>query len=81
MALSWQADIGANGYNVWYVESKQDIDSARENSQPPAMGVAGCATPSPAVAPTCTDSSAVPRLPTLFHYQVRVHCAVGSEGP
>ena len=69
-------------HNVWYVTDKADIDRARLDSAPPAVGVAGCSVPSPAGGPSCTDRGAVARdFLTLYYYQVRVSCDATSEGP
>jgi hypothetical protein len=60
----------------------EDIDLARQASQPPAMGVAGCSAPAPAPGNACTDFGAISRgAPTVFFYQVRAACDALSEGP
>jgi hypothetical protein len=79
--FSWDADPGANGYDLWYVTDKVDIDRARLSSSPPAVPVAGCAPPASAGGPACADLLAVPRAGNLFHYQVRAFCTAGAEGP
>ena len=80
--MSWQADLGANGYNVWYVGVKSEIDLARQSSSPPAVGVTGCSVPNPSISSTCIDGGAVSRdSPTIFFYQVRAFCDELSEGP
>ena len=79
--LQWTAGAGANGYNVWYVTGKSDIDRARQATSPPAFGVSGCSVPDPAPAATCTDASGVTRAPETFYYQVRSFCNALSEGP
>jgi hypothetical protein len=81
VAMAWQADLVARGYNVWTVELKRDIPDARQSTQPPAVGVVGCAAPNPAGSSTCTDAGGVSRAPALRFYQVRAFCDALSEGP
>ena len=82
VSLSWVPDLAANGYNIWYVGRKDEIDLARQANQPPAVPVVGCATPSPASGSSCTDVGGVSRgVPTIFFYQVRAFCDPLAEGP
>ena len=75
-------DLAAIGYNVWYVERKEDVPLARASSAPPAVPVASCAIPSPTLVPACTDAGAVSRgAPGVSFYQVRAHCDALTEGP
>jgi hypothetical protein len=78
--FTWEPDPAAVGYNVWYVENKEEIDLARQASVPPAIPV--CAAPNPAMTTECVDPGAVPRgMPAHFFYQVRVYCDPDTEGP
>jgi hypothetical protein len=80
--FNWLADPAANGYNIWYVTAKEEIDQARQSSSPPAVPVTGCSVPAPATATACTDQGAVSRdAPTSFFYQVRTYCDASNEGP
>ena len=77
--LTWREDQAANGYNLWTVINKEEIDLARQSSSPPATAINGCATPTPSAGPGCTDFGAVARNDRLF-YQVRSHCDPTTEG-
>lgn len=82
VALSWLADPLASGYNVWHVTTKAKIPLARQASQPPALPVVGCATPTPAGGTSCIDAGGVGRgSPAVFFYQVRASCSATEEGP
>jgi hypothetical protein len=82
VGLTWQADLAANGYNVWYVTTAAQVPFARQLDSPPAVAVAGCGVPSPSPAASCTDVGAVGRSsPAVFFYQVRVYCDPLNEGP
>lgn len=82
IGFTWFPDPLATGYNIWYVTQKQDIPLANEANQPPASPTLGCADPTPAPGPTCTDTGGVSRgAPTIFFYQVHSICAAGQEGP
>lgn len=65
--LRWAADPAATGYNVWTVTAKRDIELARLATAPPAVGVAGCSSPSPAPSNACTDIGAVARGTRLYY--------------
>jgi hypothetical protein len=67
-------------FNLWYVTTKEAIDSARQSGSPPAVGVQGCSPPLPAAGASCLDDGAVGRAPALLFYQVRAACG-GEEGP
>ena len=80
--FQWHRDLAAFGYNVWYVERKEDIPLARASSAPPARAVASCALRSPELDPACTDPGGVSRdAPQPLFYQVRAYCDDETEGP
>jgi len=82
IALEWLPDSAARGYNLWFVTRKEDIPLARQASSPPAIAVAGCAVPAPAMGLTCSDVGAISRDPSLaFFYQARAFCDATTEGP
>jgi len=81
LLLSWQAATGAPSYNLWYVTDRSDGDRTRLADAPPAIGVAGCAEPSPAMGPSCRDADAVGRGSALHYYRVRSTCGGANEGP
>ena len=74
--LTW-ADPGTPVSNVWWVESKEDIDRAREvNSPSPAVPLCvGSPTP------RCYAGGAVTLSPPVWFLQVRAACGAGQEGP
>jgi hypothetical protein len=79
--LSWDGNPPAAGYNVWYVGEKQNLPLARQWREPHAVGVTGCAVPSPAPGPAGTDAGAIPRAPAVLFYQVRAFLDAATEGP
>jgi len=80
IALTWTPDSAAEGYHVWTVTTKQEIDLARQSSSPPARGVKGCSPPLPAPGNACADSRGMLRGSPVF-YQVRGVGATTVEGP
>ena len=82
VAMEWLPDAGANGNNVWYVERKDEISSARQNGAPPAIPVLGCAPPASVPGNACVDIGGVSHgTPAVVLYQVRAFCDLSSEGP
>jgi hypothetical protein len=79
--LDWMAQPEADAWNVWYVVDRRDGDLTRLSGSPPAVGVADCSPPNPAMAPTCVDVDAVGRGDRVHYYRVRATCDGSQEGP
>lgn len=79
--LAWDRLPGDPLYNVWYVVDRRDCDLTRLSGSPPAIGVVGCAEPTPAPGSGCGDAGAVGRGSALHFYNVRGTCGGATEGP
>jgi hypothetical protein len=79
--LAWGRLPGDPRYNVWYVVDRRDCDLTRLSGSPPAIGVGGCAEPTPAPGFACSDVGAAGRGSLVHYYNVRGTCGGATEGP